>query len=1098
MPRCRLPFSVSIAALLALTIGLGTTLALFLGLRALEHDKAELDFKRRANIHIMTVQQQMEETVQMLTVINRLFATVAPVSREQFHTFTQPMLQRYPAVQAFNFHRFITDSERAAYEARLRRINPAYAMKEMRDGVLVPAQQRNRHMVVDYIEPMFGNEAAFGLDVTPNKTLAAAVAKAIETGEPASTGLLTLAQGGGKVPGFLIVMPVYRLGAVLGDAAARRAAAIGDTAAVFNAAALFDRILNVNGLLNDAGMGVSVYAGAPFDESALAFQRPLGVQTPNEATLLPPWIFHDTPASIVHEFDVAGRPWHLVVQGRPSVFTSRNNGSLFGLVGGVLFSLLLAAYVQTLSSRARRVNGLVEQRTAELLLANRLLIDDVAARKRAEDGLQLRQRAIEASANAIILTSAAPPLYPIEYVNPAFERITGYAVADVVGRDCSLLWMDDRDQPEIQELLAAAREKREGHVIMRNYGKAGRMFWSEVFMAPVRDDAGEVNHFVVALYDISATKHYQAELEFQANRDTLTGLANRNLLLDRLRQASAYGERYGHPVWVLFLNLDRFKFVNDTLGHRAGDELLRIVAARLREAVRETDTIARLSADEFVLVLPERSEERLSPAVVQRIMDSIAQPIAIEGYHFVMGSSVGVAAFPTDGNDPDTLIKHAGIAMYRAKETGRNNFQFYTSAMNERAMERLRIEGDLRNALEREEFILHYQPQVDLGTGRVLGMEALLRWQHPELGTVPPVRFIDLAEETGLIVPIGLWVLRTACRQGMEWQRAGLGQVRIAVNLSARQFYQHDLVASITGILAETGLSPDLLELELTESMMMNDVEHAVIILRDLKKIGVHLSIDDFGTGYSSLAYLKRFPIDLLKIDQSFVRDITVDPDDAAIVLSIISLAHSLRLKVIAEGVETEAQLAYLQRHGCDFMQGYYFSRPVPVLECEQILRRGKRLSLRPDNAIVQTQTLLIIDDDADAVMALKRLLRQDGYQILTGATPDDALEMLARHQVQVILCDDGLPSMTGTELLSRVKMLYPETIRIMLAGEAHIDSMIDAINRGEIYRFLCKPWNDAELRENVRNAFHHAWLLRGAALRRGLDAERRLEGVGT
>jgi diguanylate cyclase (GGDEF)-like protein len=490
--------------------------------------------------------------------------------------------------------------------------------------------------------------------------------------------------------------------------------------------------------------------------------------------------------------------------------------------------------------------------------------------------------------------------------------------------------------------------------VLRTYTRNGSLFWSDVYVAPVRDESGEVRNFVVALYDITATKRYQAELEFQANRDTLTGLANRNVLRDRLAQAIAYTHRYGRGLWVLFINLDRFKFVNDTLGHRAGDMLLKKMAGRMQASVRDTDTVARLSADEFVVVLQERErgEEKLSHAVVQRIMDAIAVPAEIEGYEFVVGSSIGIAVSPNDGDDPETLIKHAGIAMYRAKESGRNNFQFYTPSMNERALERLRIEGDLRCALDRNEFVVHYQPQVSLASGRVIGVEALIRWNHPALGMVSPVRFIDIAEEMGLIVPIGTWVTRTACEQSMQWQREGFGPVRVAVNLSARQFYQQDLVATIADVLLETGLPPHLLELELTESMMMTDAAQSAEILGRLKALGVHLSIDDFGTGYSSLSYLKRFPIDLLKIDQSFVRDITVDPDDAAIVTSIISLAHSLRLEVIAEGVETEAQLAYLRTHGCDCMQGYYFSRPVPHQEVAQILRHN---SARPLNMLQQS-----------------------------------------------------------------------------------------------------------------------------------------------
>ncbi|WP_420476563.1 EAL domain-containing protein [Noviherbaspirillum sp. ST9] len=1095
MARRRLPFNLSAVAVLALIVGLIGATIVFVGMRRLEHDKVDLDFQQRASLRTVTLRQQLTETVQVLKFLNQLFATVEPVSREQFGVFTDPLLQRHPYVQAFNFHRFVADGEREAYELRTRRRFPGFAMTRMEDGKVVPAEPRARHLVVDYIEPMYGNEAAFGLDVSHNAELVAALEHAIDTGAVASTGLINLAQGGGKLRGFLVLMPVYRHGMPLNTVEGRRKAAIGDTAAVFNATYLVEQILQSNSLMEDAGIGISVYAAASLDEQFLVFRKGARPFRQAQTSWLPHWIFHDLPEDIVHNFDVAGRTWRVVVSAEPKLFFLRHDGSLYTLIGGILFSMLLAAFVQVLASRSRRVHKLVEQRSAELRQANELLIHDIAARKRAEDGLQLRQRAIDASANAVIITSAVPPKYPIEYVNPAFERITGYSAAEVVGRSCSLLWAEDRDQPEIQEILAAVREKRETHAVLRNYGKDGRLFWSDAYLAPVRDESDEVNHFVVALYDITATKRYQAELEFQANRDTLTGLANRNLLQDRLRQASAYAVRYGHPVWVLFLNLDRFKFVNDTLGHRAGDQLLNIVAQRLREAVRESDTIARLSADEFVLILHEGAEDHLSPVVVQRIMASIAQPIVIEGYEFVMGCCVGIAVCPTDGIDADTLIKHSGIAMYRAKETGRNSFQFYTSSMNEQAMERLRLESDLRNALDRNEFVLHYQPQVDLATGRILGVEALIRWRHPMLGAVPPGRFIALAEEMGLIVPIGNWVLRAACEQSVAWLRAGYGQVRVAVNLSPRQFYQQDLVSTIKVILDETGIAPHLLELELTESMMMNDVEHAVAILRKLKAIGVHLSIDDFGTGYSSLSYLRRFPIDLLKIDQSFVRDITVDPDDAAIVLSIISLAHSLRLKVIAEGVETEAQLSYLQRHGCDLMQGFYFSKPLPVEDCTAMLRNRRRLP--PALTTPLRQTLLIVDDEPGVASALKRTLRSDGYEVLIAMSPAEAFELLGRHQVQVVLCDQRMPGMSGSELLSRISTLYPGAVRVMMSGHAAFDSIVDAVNLGGIFRFYAKPWDEGTLRDGIRDAFRHYWTMQGAAVETDGGAEA-VAGVGT
>jgi diguanylate cyclase (GGDEF)-like protein/PAS domain S-box-containing protein len=945
MPRSRMSIRPSFAATSMLVAGLIATAVLFVGVRRLEHDKVELDFQQRANVRFLTVQQQLEETVQTLKVLNRLFETVGPVSRAQFQTFTKPMLERYPYVQAFNFHRFVSGEERTAYEAGMRKRFPDFALRQLQDGRVIPAPNRERHLVVDYIEPLRGNEPAFGLDVSRNAQLIEAVQYAIDTGSAAATDLLTLAQGGGKSRGLLIVMPVYRQGVALDDVAARRRAAIGDTAAVFNASGVIEKILGASGLLNDPGIGISVYASDSEDEAQLAFRN--GWKYSEQAeSLLPQWIFRDQPMTMEHDFSIAGKPWQMVVTAAPMPFTARHNGSLYGLIAGVLFSLMAAGYLQAMSSRSRRVHRLVDERTAELRLANELLNVDIAARKRAEAALQLRQRAIDASANAIIITSAAAPHYPIEYVNPAFERITGYSANDVLGQNLGLLWADDRDQPGIHEVRAAAIEQREGNAILRNYGKDGNLFWSDLYLAPVRDESGETKHFVVALYDITATRRYQDELEFQASRDTLTGLANRTLLHERLRQSCTDAGRYGKPVWVLFLNLDRFKFVNDTLGHRAGDKLLQGVAKRLQQMMTPADTIARLSADEFVLILPERDNDKLSTTLLQNLMEAIARPIVIEGYTFVMGCSIGVSVSPSDGADPESLIKHAGIAMYRAKDMGRNNFQFYTSAMNEHAMERLALEGDLRHALERDEFSLHYQPQVDVSTGRILGVEALLRWHHPEHGMVSPARFIPMAEELGLIVPIGAWVLRTACRQSMEWQRAGHGHIRVAVNLSARQFYQQDLVASVKAILDETGLAPHLLELELTESMMMNDVEHSAAILRDLKAVGVQLAIDDFGTGYSSLAYLKRFPIDVLKIDQSFVRDLTVDPDDAAIVISIISLAHSLRLQVIAEGVETADQLTYLQRHGCDCMQGYYFSRPLPARECAALLQQDRRLPI--------------------------------------------------------------------------------------------------------------------------------------------------------
>jgi len=397
-------------------------------------------------------------------------------------------------------------------------------------------------------------------------------------------------------------------------------------------------------------------------------------------------------------------------------------------------------------------------------------------------------------------------------------------------------------------------------------------------------------------------------------------------------------------MWVLLVDLDRFKSVNDSLGHKAGDMLLREIAKRLQSATREADTVARLGGDEFAIILPAPTDEGLSTEIVRRVMDSVAQVVTIERHEFFMSCSIGVAIYGANGTTSEALMEHADVAMYRAKGMGRNTFQFYTSAMNAHFLERLSLEKDLRHAVERQEFLLHYQPQVDLYTGRIIGMEVLIRWQHPELGMVLPNRFINLAEETGLIGQIWAWVVRTACAQTKAWQRAGYGNLHIAVNLSARQFTQQNLVQSIAAILAQTGLEPHFLEIELTESLVMTDVEQAIGILRDLKALGVQMSIDDFGTGYSSLSYLKRFSIDVLKIDQCFMREIAINSDDAAIVKLIISLAHNLKLRVIAEGVETQEQLTYLRSQNCDAMQGHLFSEALPAVAFERILRQGKCL----------------------------------------------------------------------------------------------------------------------------------------------------------
>ena len=563
----------------------------------------------------------------------------------------------------------------------------------------------------------------------------------------------------------------------------------------------------------------------------------------------------------------------------------------------------------------------------------------------AQEALRLRDRALESSINAIVITDYREADHPIVYVNPAFERMTGYASAEAIGRNPRFLAAADLSQPELDAIQVAFKEKRDCRVVMRSYRKDGTMYWNELHIAPVKDDEGEVTHYVGVQNDITEMKRYQHEIEQQANFDSLTGLPNRNLLTDRAATEILRAERDAHDIAVVFIDLDNFRVVNDSLGHAVGNQLLRLVGERLGSALREMDAIARPGGDEFVLVLGEQENERTISSQMQRIVDVFARPFAVGEQELFVTASIGVASYPQDGKKFDVLLKNSEVAMYRAKDLGRNTFQFYTAEMNARVSERLALESWLRRAVERNELLLHYQPQVDLRTRHIFGAEALVRWQHPKLGMVSPGKFIPLAEQTGLIVPIGEWVLRTACAQNKAWQDAGLPPIAVAVNISARQFREKSLLNSVAAILKETGLDPKFLELEVTEGVIMHDAEAVIAILQQLNAMGVTLSIDDFGTGYSSLSYLKRFPVDRLKIDQSFVRDITLGADSAAIVQAVITLGHSLNLRVIAEGVETAEQLQFLMQRECDEKQGYLFSRPVPAEEFRKLLEERRMLA---------------------------------------------------------------------------------------------------------------------------------------------------------
>jgi diguanylate cyclase (GGDEF)-like protein/PAS domain S-box-containing protein len=561
-------------------------------------------------------------------------------------------------------------------------------------------------------------------------------------------------------------------------------------------------------------------------------------------------------------------------------------------------------------------------------------------RQRRQDEMALKRAALvfETSQESIILTDADANIVSVNHV---FEEMSGYSADEVIGKNPRLL-NSGRHTPAFYAAMwqdITSKGKWQGEVWNRR--KSGEVFPVWLKMSVYRGADGKVLNYVGVAADISERLAAQEHIRQLAYFDPLTRLPNRRLLQDRAGQALASAERENKHLALLFIDLDQFKTINDSLGHSAGDQLLCEVARRLLACVRRMDTVARLGGDEFVVLLAETSLDGAAE-VARKILQTVARPHSVDGHQLGVTPSLGISVYPQDGRDFETLLKHADTAMYRAKESGRNAYQFFTNEMNVAALERMLLENSLRQAMARGEFVVHYQPQIDLTSRRIIGAEALVRWLHPEIGLISPGKFIPVAEASGLIVPIGQWVLREACRQNRAWQDAGLPPICIAVNISSVQFRGGQLEDTVRSALDETGMAAELLELELTEGIVMGSAEETIDILHRLSDMGLKLAIDDFGTGYSSLSYLKRFPIDKLKIDQSFVRDIASDPDDWAIARAVIGLGHSLRLTVIAEGVETAEQLSMLKREGCDEVQGYHFSIPLPADEFAGLLRQER------------------------------------------------------------------------------------------------------------------------------------------------------------
>ena len=559
-----------------------------------------------------------------------------------------------------------------------------------------------------------------------------------------------------------------------------------------------------------------------------------------------------------------------------------------------------------------------------------MVLRDITQRKSQESQLQLWAKVFESSNEAIFITDSQ---FNIISVNRSYEKIMGFSLADVLGVNSLQMGVQLHSHSFLRTVTSELTDKGSWQGEISNQRKSGEVFPCWLSITQVLNDAEDVEHYIAIFNDITERKNSRAQIEFLAHHDSLTGLPNRLVLNDRLEVAITEARRRGEKIGVLFIDLDRFKNVNDSLGHSVGDEILKEAGARLSHTVRDSDTVSRLGGDEFVVLIPKLHNEGRLADVTIKLSKALQEPYDINGMGLHMTPSIGIALYPEDGDTPITLIQNADAAMYLAKERGRNNYQFYKPELNAKTLDRLKLESDLRESIELQHFELYYQPQIEAKTGMLSGAEALIRWRHPARGLVSPAEFIPLAEETGLIVALGEWVIQEAARQIRYWRDIGFSNMNVSVNLSALQFRQLGLVETVKQILREAGVPPSSMEIELTESMLMGDVDAAIATLQQFRTSGFRIAIDDFGTGFSCMNYLRHLPIDVLKIDQSFVREMLIEPESRAIVQSIITLAHALGKETIAEGVETAEEYQLLLDQDCRFIQGYYVAKPMPAVE---------------------------------------------------------------------------------------------------------------------------------------------------------------------
>ena len=933
---------ISVAAIIL--IGLALTVSAYYLVRTWEQDVIDSEFERRANNHAAVLQTTIDQHIELLESLAGLFIASEHVKRGQFRRFVDPILTRNPEVRGYGWNPLVRYGERDAFEAAAHQEGLSdFRITELDEtGKKIPAQRRDEYVAVYYLEPLSGNEQALGYDIASEDARREALVEARKTGNAVTTRWIRLVQEEEDQYGVLIVRPVYAEGASLESAQLRHAALKGFVVGVFRVGDMIEEALSPAA---PAGLDFWVYQDAQPDFPAISYFHPSRSRVAED--MYPRFEVSDPHhARHLHlELKLPGELWSIVYKPAPAFLAAHSQHAATGvLLSGLALTTLLGFYLFSMQRESQRT-AILNQRLAN---SNKDLQREIVERQEAENALResesYNRMLFEESTTGLALWDIDGKLVD---ANPAFASILGRTVEET--KQLSY-WEITPERFSVDD-----RAKRDSFGQSGHYGPDEKEYiHKDGHLVPIRHTGRiltkeDKKYIWSSVEDITDYKQARDRIDHMAFYDALTNLPNRELLRDRLDHAISLAHRSKTLVGVMFLDIDRFKTINDSLGHSVGDQLLKKIASRLKSTVREADTVARFGGDEFIVIAEGISDQLQLEILAKVIIERVSEPFRVGGHELYVTTSIGVALDSGEAANVDSLIAQADIAMYGAKDSGRNNFQFHSPDMGQRVSQRAAIESDLRGALDRGELLFHLQPIVNLETGRPIGMEALMRWKHPKRGLISPAEFIPVMEDSGMIMPASRWILKQSCEYLRDIRKRTQQELSVAVNFSAPCFYDKGIADYVKHTLSDSGTEPQHLILEITESTLFEDPQRVRPVLEDLKAMGIRVALDDFGTGQSSLSHLRSFPIDIVKIDREFIRDIPKDKNDCELVSAIIAMARNMNICVVAEGVEQDAQLAFLRERGCDRVQGYYFSPPLPGEEMLTYLLEAPKLQAVAD-----------------------------------------------------------------------------------------------------------------------------------------------------